>query len=621
LCLCGESRAGLDPEVSKPYELRVVLDIAENRLLTKVFQERVERELRDGLQAAFGSAAIVQVVRDHPRLKDVRRNGLQSLGSWTDLDGVKTHFVLIDYVNGEYDIQARQHDGLTGLASPVVRRERLPDSDRQLVARAAAQMVGLDDFGPVGTITEKSGDTGVTLTLKASQLPGQPGRPVKKGDVFWLVRIRQGAGGLRGEKVPWALLQVQKDPESGICPCAVYHRLLGDPVAEGAGVLGYRCLGLDTITAPLRIQLVQPGARVKTPMNEQVHVRQHGFTGEDTTQRQGITDPDGFFSTEKDGEAGLFHNIAFVTVGSEARRLARIPVELVDERTVVIPVTITADPKQDAAERAAEWEKHVLESLQSVAQLFQDLEGMLKDKQPQDALKRAQAGLPSVHEDIVRYEEQRQGLKAAESQGTRVNLSRGDGYLKQLRDGEVKLQDFVARLEKRLKEENDPKRRELQDKVARAQLLEDEANYDKALEVYKEVLDSGVDVPQVRERYEKLKKEWDPKSPEDRQARQFIYDVFPQAEPEKLKDYLRRAETAYQTCHQTGDVLALRKLFKVAVEHAGRLKKVADTLQPDNSAEDRDKATAIAEASDGLQRLIGEVTAAVEKKAAPAPAK
>src|SRR5262249_3981834 len=159
--------------------------------------------------------------------------------------------------------------------------------------------------------------------------------------------------------------------------CAVYHRLLGDPVAEGAGVLGYRCLGLDTITAPLRIQLVQPGARVKTPMNQQVHVRHHGFTGEDTTQRQGITDPDGFFSTEKDGEAGLFHNIAFVTVGSEARRLARIPVELVDERTVVIPVTISADPKQDAAERAAEWEKHVLESLQSVAQLFQDLEAML----------------------------------------------------------------------------------------------------------------------------------------------------------------------------------------------------------------------------------------------------
>ena len=53
LCLCGES-FGLDPEPKTPYRLQVVLHFADHRLLTDVFRDRVERELRDGLQASFG---------------------------------------------------------------------------------------------------------------------------------------------------------------------------------------------------------------------------------------------------------------------------------------------------------------------------------------------------------------------------------------------------------------------------------------------------------------------------------------------------------------------------------------------------------------------------------------
>ncbi len=614
------SRAALDPELNQPYRLRVVLGIAEHRLLTKVFRERVERELRDGLQAALGDVAVVEVVRDHPRLKAVERNGLGSLGAWTDVDGVKTHFVLIDYVNGEYEIQSRQHDGLTGLASPVVRRERLPDADRQLVARTAALMVG-EDFGPVATVIEKQGDDAVTVALKASSLAGQPGHAVKKGDVFWLVRMWQGAGGMRGEKVPWALLQVQKDPEHGVCPCAVYNRH-PRPLAESAGVLGYRCLGLSTITAPVRIQLVQVGASLgTTPVdNQQVYVRHQGFTGEDNTKIQGTTDSDGYFSTEKAGEHGLFHNMAFVSVVSGNKPLVpKIPVELVDEHTTVIPVSITADANQQLVVRRDLWVSQIYESLLALAGLFKDLEGMLKDKQSQKALERAQAGADGVREDLGRFDQQRQGL-VADAHGARVELTEGDERLKELREGQKKLDEFVAKLKDRLKEENDPRRREAQDKIARAQLLEDDADYGKALELYKEVLDSGVDVPQVRERYEKLKQEWEPKSDEDRQARAFIYDAWPKAEPLELKAYLTRAEQAYRTCHQAKDVLTLRKLLKVAVEHAGRLKKLYDTLQPDANTEDRDKAQLIAEAAEGLNRLIKEATADVEK-VAPAPAK
>src|SRR5262249_19704745 len=190
-----------DSGANKPYQLRVVLGIAEQRLLTDVFKEQVERELRDGLQAALGDLATVEVVREHPRLKDVEANGLQALEAWQDVDGIKTHFVLIDYVNGQYEIQARQHDGYTGQTSPMVRTERLPDpGGRQFVARAATLLVG-QDLGILGTVTGSTGSQTAQVTLKGSSLGVALDRWVKKGDVFALVQINEATGGYRAARV------------------------------------------------------------------------------------------------------------------------------------------------------------------------------------------------------------------------------------------------------------------------------------------------------------------------------------------------------------------------------------------------------------------------------------
>src|SRR5262245_56629256 len=103
-------------ESTKPYRLRVVLDVGKHRVLTDVFREQLRRELRDGLQASFGALAQVEVADTHPRLAEVRRDGLKAaLDRWHYLTGVKTHFVLVDFIDGQYVLQARQHDGLTGL--------------------------------------------------------------------------------------------------------------------------------------------------------------------------------------------------------------------------------------------------------------------------------------------------------------------------------------------------------------------------------------------------------------------------------------------------------------------------------------------------------------------------
>src|SRR6266851_2395700 len=77
LCLCGESFSA-DAEMAKPYKLQVVLRFSDHRDLTSVLKEKVERELRDNVRAAFGDLVQVDVTRAHPRLREIEEKGLQS---------------------------------------------------------------------------------------------------------------------------------------------------------------------------------------------------------------------------------------------------------------------------------------------------------------------------------------------------------------------------------------------------------------------------------------------------------------------------------------------------------------------------------------------------------------
>src|SRR5262249_27804127 len=157
----------------------------------------------DGLQAALGDLALVEVVRQHPKLAEIAEKGLSVLESWKDISDVKTHFVLVDFIDGQYDLQARQFDGLTGQASPVIRRDRTPD--RQFVARTAALLVGRD-FGLVGTaVADKTGSDTVKVTIKGAGLGVPLDRWIRPGEVFALVQIAQAGGGLRGNRMQWAL--------------------------------------------------------------------------------------------------------------------------------------------------------------------------------------------------------------------------------------------------------------------------------------------------------------------------------------------------------------------------------------------------------------------------------
>src|SRR5262249_26277832 len=153
------------------------------------------------------------------------------------LSDTKLHFVLIDFVNGLYEIQARQYDGFTGLASPVVRHSST--SDRWLVARSAALLVN-QDFGfngtvPAGRIT---GDR-VELHLKGASLGVPLDRWVRKGEVFAVTQTVQVGPQQRAFRMPFTLLQVIDAPRDGVCSCHVLYRKTdprAGPLPAGPGV-------------------------------------------------------------------------------------------------------------------------------------------------------------------------------------------------------------------------------------------------------------------------------------------------------------------------------------------------------------------------------------------------
>src|SRR5262249_61431275 len=89
-------------------------------------------------------------------------------------------------------------------------------------------------------------------------------RWVQKDDVMIIVQVSGAPGAMRATREPWAVLRVQDEPKDGVCTCQLFHRHK-KKLDTGPGILGYRCLRISTIKAPLRLRLVKAKARALTP--------------------------------------------------------------------------------------------------------------------------------------------------------------------------------------------------------------------------------------------------------------------------------------------------------------------------------------------------------------------
>jgi hypothetical protein len=609
LCRPDAPRAAAQGEVHKPYHLRIVLHVAKNRLLTDVFRDRVERDLRDGFQAGLGELGKVEVVRDHPRLPDVLANGLfQSLNGWRDRSDVKTHFVLIDFSGVHYEIQARQYDGSTGRPSPVVRRDRT--RDRDFVAKAVALLI-LQDFGVIGTVVSppEGPQQLVKLELRGGAL-GDLSRLVRKDDVFLLVP----PGGGSPPELRWSLLQVQEPPRTdardGVCVCRFFHRY------EISSIAGYRCIKVGTVEAPLRLRWMQDGPRGLKPLQESLslEVRRHGFKGEDATKLTRSTDAAGGLDTSRDGDKGVFAHVAFVSVTSGSLGTKpQVPVPLFDDQTVVVEVS----PSQKSADLAgfhkAAWEANVSESLLVQINLFKELEALgAKPDQRGEVVARARAGLDRTRADYKRLMEERAEL-LREAGSNPPNTAREDQRLKDLQEGERLLERFIGEQKKIEDEENDPKRKAWRSEVQRAQLLEKDLEYGKAIAIYERLQREGYQDAAMDRHLKDLQKLWKTVDGKHEAARDFIYRVWPTLDTAGLKDNLEKARQALTECQRARDLVSIRKLFKATEAHAIRLEKEARELNPRINVDDEAPARRIQEVSPGLVKLASDIQAYLQQ--------
>lgn len=589
--------SALDPAPRTPYQLQVVLRIAEHRLLTPVFKGQVERELHDSLQSALGDLGQVSVVHQHPRLAEVEVKGLKTLDGWQWVEDLKLHFVFVDFVNGRYAITSRQYDGLTGLASPVIRHEQT--ADRLLVARTAALLVARD-FGMVGTlgpITSDKPDAGkVDVVLKGGELVPDLSPWVKKGDVLAIAQIVSTGSGARAFRMPWTLLEAQEEPQNGVVPCKLYFRRK-DPLPQAGNVLGYRCLRLETIEAPVRLRLVEDN-KFGTPLTGQsIQIGAKGFDGPVLERRS--PDADGVV------RSGLkYKGIAFVSVFENGEPVARLPIELVEDRTISCPVSINKemDRRGQLETRRDRWISRLNDALDASAAVFRDLKSS-DDGAREQALAKAQAGLKGLQADLATLGEEQANLQR-EAQELKTKLELGDGpqRLLELQSRREQLDSYIASINDIVLKEKDPKVKKWKEMAEQARLLEGQADFEGAIQLYKRVLSDGGDDPRLRKHLTQLEDGWKIKSEDHRKARAFIYEVWPRYETAaQMKANLKHAQDAFDTCRKSDDTLTPVMLRKTNVAHTSKLAREVDSLR--DTDDDRRTAQDIIALTDGLGKL------------------
>jgi tetratricopeptide (TPR) repeat protein len=607
-------------EAGGQYRLDVVVHLAKHRLLTEVFRERLERELRDSLQAAFGGLARVDVLRKHDLLPEVLSKGLQkALDGYREREPAKTHFVLVDYAGLDYVLQARQYDGYVGQPSPVVRTERT--RDRDFVSRAAALLIERD-FGLTGTVTTAPDAQG-QVKVELRGVAGVPlGGMVRKDDVFSLVHVADSTGPT--QRVNWAFLQVVEPPQENAttCTCRLFTRY------EVPSLVGDRCLKLGTDRQPLRLRLVRqtPGQAALKPLHEPVllYVRRHGFTGEEATRLRLRTDDRDSVDTSRLGEAGLFDNLVFVTVQSGEKPLAQVPVPLLGgEQPVIVPVGAASTADDPLLIQRESWVQAVAFSYLRQANQFKEIQTQATQPgQRAKALETAQTELERSRADYSRLTSERSDLVSKAEKlpvKPRLNLAASDERLQRIKEGADELEGFIAQLQKIEKEENDPARKEALAQIERAKLLEREGEIGKALAIYEKLLKQGAKVVNLQQKVDELRTIWVPKNEKHAKARTFIFDVWPTLDNVGLKAHLEEARQALETCKKESDTLGPQKLLDATVAHGLRMEREVVDLKPNLNLEDEKPARLIEELTPQLERLAREIDTYLKRARADRP--
>jgi hypothetical protein len=631
--------AQLDPEPRTPYLWRVVLKAPPHPLLSNAFRGQLKRDISAALEPALGQLGTVEVIdtADLPRDKwdplwqQFDDKGFAALDAPRDLTGVKTHFLTLDYRDGQYHLEARQHDGFTGLASPVVRRQtvRAPE----MVGRTAGLML-YRDFGLVGTIeVPLAPKEELRVVVRGGEL-GPLDRFVKAGDVFAVAQVTKTsrpapppartatgkiiapAGGgqqpaLTAKPRDFTLLRVI-EAKDGTLRCAVLTRYQ-NPVPMTGGAVGYRCMKLGTVESPLSVRLVTKDPAYQRSVGlVNVRATEAGFGAAPEARDLLAFKDDGLFHSSRP-----LANVACVTVSLGPTQTKQFPVPVLGPEPVTLPFEVNPKLEEEAAHmRTLVAAASRIADARNAQTICFDATAKLIEKQKNaEALARAKGGFNAAAEtdkqltdEIARLREQPGGHpEVAKILGSIEN------QLKALRAFNAELEKYVKTLEEVVKRENDPtiaakevQGNELQRRIV---LLLGQGEIEQALAAYDQLVTLVPDDAKIKAERDKLKAEWATKSEAHKKARDYLLKTWPAiATIADFKESLPRIEAAVDECKKNGDRHALRKLLTIFRGSLVKLNELAAGLDSNSDADRKslEDATKVGEAMAALEAKINE---------------
>jgi tetratricopeptide (TPR) repeat protein len=574
LCVAAPVHAALPAELDKPYQMDVVLQVGADRVLTEVFKQQLARELNDLLRQAFGNLAQVTVKTGHPHLP-ADGDLLQALAT-LKAGPIKTHVLRVGFVDGQfYQIESAQHDGLTGLVSPVVKHIRT--ADRPLVGKLAAELVHRD-LGLTGSVVDARNPERVKVALKGGRLGGD--RLVNEGDVFAIVQV----GRAGSQVVPEAYLQAVEEPKDGMVACLLLARF-GDDASKlkalPGGFLGYRCLKLGAVQGPLRLRLVDDQGQ---PLHG-LRVEVARASSQPSREAKGLTDRDGLVDAR-----ATYDRLALVWVLHQGTAKARIPVPIFADRVAVCRVRIdTAGQVHDSLRLRQRALGDLVNGLLLVTnQLFRDLNELTRAGQHAEALARARAGLKVIQQSLPELHREYAGLRGeivrllpAAEHGRLLDAS----GMKQLETAQANLESFVAAQQEVLNElaRRQEAQAEVLNLINQARLARDQADYDDAIPLYEKALARAGQHAKLAQELASLKARWGQVGgPLHRRAREFLYRVWARIDnADQLQENLEEVKKQLAICQEQNDVLALTKFLVIYPAQAKRLEMLLSNQRRD----------------------------------------
>jgi hypothetical protein len=332
-----------------------------------------------------------------------------------------------------------------------------------------------------------------------------------------------------------------------------------------------------------------------------------GAAGFEEKARERTTDVNGLVVTQE-----TFNNVAFARVRSGGADRALLPVEIIDDRVIVCRLGAagaTADEDQLRLQ-GERWVRRAAEGVALGSNLVAELNVALEGP-PEKALELARRAVKALQAEWEGLDKERVQLGG---KGIKLDLTRGVQLLQVVHDQREQMDKLVGRLEAILKEDTGEETRALKALAERARLKEGEADYSEAIKMYQAVLDKRPEESDVAARLKKLKAAWETDDAALKQARAFIYDVWPTLTVAGLKEKVGEARKAFEVCRDKGDRLAPRKLVRVNVQHATALQKRLSQLRWEKDTEDsRAETKALVRAAEALARLHQEATAFLSK--------